>query len=161
MKIDPSLFEKVNLAINPPDIRIRTIANPYWETDRRDKIICEFHFPDGRVFEAAINKLSGDDVNPDWADVLTQYTLEEIERNTIAIAEENAKHIQKQHERDYHIREEIRRKEVFDSKLEALEHPIVQASRDHETKALLKKAETLMEVYAYFTILLIPSESTT
>lgn len=161
MNIDPSLFDKVNLAINPPDVRTRTIANPYWETESRDKIICEFHFPDGRVFQAAINKMSGDDINPDWTDVQLQFTLDEIERNTIAINEENAKRIKEQHELDYHAQEERRRKEVFDRKLEALDHPMVKASRDEETKQLLKQAETLMEVFAYFTILLIPSAPTT
>ena len=59
---------------------IRTIKNPHWINNARTILSAEFHYSDGRVLNATINK--DDTNNPDWNEITLKFTPEQIEQNT-------------------------------------------------------------------------------
>ena len=69
----------------------RTIKNPYWGNDQKTQVICEFHFENGPIQTAAVSQTK--EGNPDWQEIFTKFTPEEIDKLTEgALAEAREEH---------------------------------------------------------------------
>ena len=125
----------------------RTIKNPYWGNDQKTQVICEFHFENGPIQTAAVSQTK--EGNPDWQEIFTKFTPEEIDKLTEgALAEAREEHEKrKQIERD-----DIERMKVdalFQAKLDAFEIDIIKNSKNRKLKSRIRKAKTLIEVTAF------------
>ncbi len=130
----------------------RTIKNPYWGNDQKTQVICEFHFENGPIQTAAVSQTK--EGNPDWQEIFTKFTPEEIDKLTEgALAEAREEHEKrKQIERD-----DIERMKVdalFQAKLDAFEIDIIKNSKNRELKSRIRKAKTLIEVTVFASALI-------
>ena len=130
----------------------RTIKNPYWGNDQKTQVICEFHFENGPIQTAAVSQTK--EGNPDWQEIFTKFTTEEIDKLTEgALAEAREEHEKrKQIERD-----DIERMKVdalFQAKLDAFEIDIIKNSKNRKLKSRIRKAKTLIEVTAFASALI-------
>lgn len=130
----------------------RTIKNPYWGNDQKTQVICEFHFENGPIQTAAVSQTK--EGNPDWQEIFTKFTPEEIDKLTEgALAEAREEHEKrKQIERD-----DIERMKVdalFQAKLDAFEIDIIKNSKNRKLKSRIRKAKTLIEVTAFASALI-------
>ena len=130
----------------------RTIKNPYWGNDQKTQVICEFHFENGPIQTAAVSQTKQG--NPDWQEIFTKFTSEEIDKLTEgALAEAREEHEKrKQIERD-----DIERMKVdalFQAKLDAFEIDIIKNSKNRELKSRIRKAKTLIEVTVFASALI-------
>ena len=144
-----------NVLTPPPDISQRIIRNPYWANDARTCVLCEFVLPDGRTAPAAVNQSLGDAENPDWTEIMSQFTPADIDKYTRGKkqqAEEQERAKKAAH--DAWEREQIRQ-QVYEAKLQALEDvPAIKNSKNQALKKRLRSAKTLVEVFAYATLLI-------
>jgi len=61
----------------------KVIKHPYWSRDDKKQVVCQFHYEDGSVVEAAVmNTSDGEPNNPDWDLVMESFTLEDIDALT-------------------------------------------------------------------------------
>ena len=130
----------------------RTIKNPYWGNDQKTQVMCEFHFENGPIQTAAVSQTK--EGNPDWQEIFTKFTPEEIDKLTeSALAEAREEHEKrKQIERD-----DIERMKVdalFQAKLDAFEIDIIKNSKNRKLKSRIRKAKTLIEVTAFASALI-------
>ena len=130
----------------------RTIKNPYWGNDQKTQVMCEFHFENGPIQTAAVSQTKQG--NPDWQEIFTKFTSEEIDKLTEgALAEAREEHEKrKQIERD-----DIERMKVdalFQAKLDAFEIDIIKNSKNRELKSRIRKAKTLIEVTVFASALI-------
>lgn len=130
----------------------RTIKNPYWGNDQKTQVMCEFHFENGPIQTAAVSQTK--EGNPDWQEIFTNFTPEDIDKLTEgALAEAREEHEKrKQIERD-----DIERMKVdalFQAKLDAFEIDIIKNSKNRELKSRIRKAKTLIEVTAFASALI-------
>ena len=130
----------------------RTIKNPYWGNDQKTQVMCEFHFENGPIQTAAVSQTK--EGNPDWQEIFTKFTPEEIDKLTEgALAEAREEHEKrKQIERD-----DIERMKVdalFQAKLDAFEIDIIKNSKNRELKSRIRKAKTLIEVTVFASALI-------
>jgi uncharacterized protein YqgV (UPF0045/DUF77 family) len=149
-------IERLNLIVDPP-VPQYEIRNPHWDNSNRDCVRCEFNYADGRKLGAVVHADHVDGVpqNLDWIRIMQEFTPEEIEKNTQAmttLAEER-----KQQQLDAHKRaQEIAAQEqLTDLKLEALQDiELIKESKNQDLKKRLRKAKSLIEVFAYSTLLI-------
>lgn len=130
----------------------RTIKNPYWGNDQKTQVMCEFHFENGPIQTAAVSQTK--EGNPDWQEIFTNFTPEDIDKLTEgALAEAREEHEKrKQIERD-----DIERMKVdalFQAKLDAFEIDIIKNSKNRELKSRIRKAKTLIEVTVFASALI-------
>ena len=130
----------------------RTIKNPYWGNNDKTQVMCEFHFENGPIQTAAVSQTK--EGNPDWQEIFTKFTTEEIDKLTEgALAEAREEHEKrKQMERD-----DIERMKVdalFQAKLDAFEIDIIKNSKNRKLKSRIRKAKTLIEVTAFASALI-------
>ena len=130
----------------------RTIKNPYWGNNEKTQVMCEFHFENGPIQTAAVSQTK--EGNPDWQEIFTKFTTEEIDKLTEgALAEAREEHEKrKQMERD-----DIERMKVdalFQAKLDAFEIDIIKNSKNRKLKSRIRKAKTLIEVTAFASALI-------
>ena len=130
----------------------RTIKNPYWGNNEKTQVMCEFHFENGPIQTAAVSQTK--EGNPDWQEIFTKFTTEEIDELTKgALAEAREEHEKrKQMERD-----DIERMKVdalFQAKLDAFEIDIIKNSKNRKLKSRIRKAKTLIEVTAFASALI-------
>ena len=130
----------------------RTIKNPYWGNDQKTQVMCEFHFENGPIQTAAVSQTK--EGNPDWQEIFTKFTPEEIDKLTEgALAEAREEHEKrKQIERD-----DIERMKVdalFQAKLDAFEIDIIKNSKNRKLKSRIRKAKTLIEVTVFASALI-------
>ena len=130
----------------------RTIKHPYWGNNEKTQVMCEFHFENGPIQTAAVSQTK--EGNPDWQEIFTKFTTEEIDKLTEgALAEAREEHEKrKQMERD-----DIERMKVdalFQAKLDAFEIDIIKNSKNRKLKSRIRKAKTLIEVTAFASALI-------
>lgn len=148
-------LEMADLILNPPGT-LRTITNPHWASKERKTILAAFHYPDGRILEAAVSNGIDGSINPDWTEILSLFPLEEIERNTQAIDDIEVKRKEAATSAREKAEEEATREKIFAMKLEALEKvELIKNSTNIQLKKLLRKAQTMTEVNAFSTIIIL------
>ena len=58
----------------------RQIIDPRWGNSEKTHIIAKFVYDDGRQVVASITNVEGEAPNPDWAEIMENFTIEQIER---------------------------------------------------------------------------------
>lgn len=140
----------------------KKIVNPYWGDDAKTQVVCTFEYEDGTSLTASVmNTMDGEDNNPDWDQVFTDNTIEEIDAATnTRLAARDAKEediiIQTKSER-----EKKKNEDIFQAKIDAFQIEEVKESKDRTIKAKIRKAKTLTEVIAYSTILIMKASEQT
>lgn len=132
---------------------MRVIKNPHYINNARTVMACEFHYDDGRVLTANITNVDGR--NPDWIEIHSSFSQEDIERNTQrAIQRINKEREQKAQAEAARV-DRIRQEDLYKLKLEAFEVPIVKDSANKKLKAQIRKARTPFEVQAFTSALIL------
>lgn len=134
----------------------KTIKNPHWINNARTVLSAEFHYEDGRVMQATISDVSSG--NPDWEAIKLQFTTEEIEQNTRRAIEKQAR--EQAAEKAKAEADALREKneKLFTAKLEAFELEAVKNSTDRVTKAKIRRAKSIFEIYAFTTKVILDAD---
>ena len=130
----------------------REIKHPYWANDEKTQVVCQFHYENGQVLEASV--MDTEEGNPDWAEIFETFTVEDLDETTNRMLEEREEIKQKQRLQDDEQKERFKTDTLFAAKLEAFEISAIRNSKNRKLKSSIRKAQTLMEVQAYTTILL-------
>ena len=130
----------------------REIKYPYWSRDDKTQVVCQFHYEDGTMLEAAVMDTA--EGNPDWKEIFETFTVEEIDTTTNKMKEERAELQQKAEFEEKEKLERMKTDTLFSAKLEAFEISLIRESKDRKLKSKIRKAQSLMEIQAYTTILL-------
>lgn len=132
---------------------MRTIKNPHYINNARTIMACEFHYDDGRVLTANITNVDGK--NPDWIEIHSSFSKEELERNTQrAIQRINGEREQRA-QIEQAKADKMRQEALYQMKLEAFEVPIIKESTHKKLKAQIRKAKTPFEVQAFTSALIL------
>jgi hypothetical protein len=140
----------------------KKIVNPYWADEAKTQIVCTFEYEDGTSLTASVmNTMDGEDNNPDWDQVFTDNTIEEVESATntrLEARDSGEKNIIIRAKDD---KEKKKNEDIFQAKIDAFQIEEVKESKDRTTKAKIRKAKTLTEVIAYATILIMKASEQT
>ena len=131
----------------------RQIIDPRWANEEKTHIIAGFKYDDGRLITASITN-SGDAVaNPDWAEIIETFGVEQLDANTEKANSEHS--ARKQARFDQALQEEDRKKKesIFNAKAEAFDIDLVKNSKNREVKNKIRRASSIMEVMVYTTML--------
>ena len=128
----------------------RKIEQPFFTSDERNQISCIFEFADGSRAQAMVNKMNGDDVNPDWSEIIETFGVDDIEQRTKEVIELD---IARQKEG---LAGEKRQFEehLFNLKLEVFEIPEIKASKNTKLKSKIRRAKKPLEVELWAGVLL-------
>lgn len=130
----------------------REIINPRWENDSKNIISAEFIYDDGRKLKASISIPEGG-INPDWDEIIEKYGVEYLDQKAEDSIKETAKRKQQQAD-ERRIAVERQAKEIlFNAKAEAFDLDIVKNSTNREIKNKIRRANSIMEVTVYTTML--------
>lgn len=134
----------------------RKILNPRWLNVEKTHVMCEFSYEGGPVVTAAV--MDTEEGNSDWKEIMSSFTQEEIDKNTTDFIandqkkkSENEK-LEKQRREEHH--QTMKNEALFAAKLEAFEIEEVKNSKNRKLKTAIRKAQSIIEVNAYTTILL-------
>lgn len=131
---------------------IQTVEKPIWQDiSTKDRIIARFVYDDG---SANVVSFPVDDANDDYATFSTFSSIEEVDTNTEDVRAEQAAAREKSIAQNTERNEQKRSNTLFNAKIEAFEHPLVQAA-PKEWKAMIRKATTTVEVVAVVAALII------
>jgi hypothetical protein len=126
---------------------IRTIKNPHWINNARTILSAEFHYSDGRVLNATINK--DDTNNPDWNEITLKFTPEQIEQNTQRAIGKQSRERELQRVQEEASKEKKRQEELFAIKLKAFEVDAVKSTSNRALKSAIRRAKNEFEVMAF------------
>lgn len=136
----------------------RSIKNPHWINNARTMLSAEFHYEDGRVISAVISDT--DKGNPDLAEVMQNFSTEELEANTQRMIRKiNDK---KEADRQMILAKEERKKQedLFAVKLKAFEIDAIKNSTNRSLKSKIRRAKSDYEVLAYAAAVILDLENT-
>ena len=125
----------------------RKIENPYWGNQEKTQVICEFNYEGGPVVTAAVSNT--DDGNPDWKEIFTIWTSEELDELTQKILDDENELKAKQKEAELDELERMKGDSLFAAKLEAFDIDIIKNSQNRNFKSKIRKAKNLTEVTSY------------
>jgi len=136
--------------------------HPFWENAAKDRLTARLNIThDDGSFSTTVAKVSKYDsdgkVTSDYEEVLSQNTMDEIDKFTEDRLErhrqEREANIKKQQEKN----EAKRLEDLFNFKLQTFEIPEIKESTNRKLKAKIRKAKNVIEMNAYATILLMES----
>ena len=136
--------------------------HPFWENAAKDRLTVRLNIThDDGSFSTTVAKVSKYDsdgkVTSDYEEVLSQNTMDEIDKFTEDRLErhrqEREANIKKQQEKN----EAKRLEDLFNFKLQTFEIPEIKESTNRKLKAKIRKAKNVIEMNAYATILLMES----
>ena len=136
--------------------------HPFWENAAKDRLTARLNIThDDGSFSTTVAKVSKYDsdgkVTSDYEEVLSQNTMDEIDKFTEDRLErhrqEREANIKKQQEKN----EAKRLEDLFNFKLQTFELPEIKESTNRKLKAKIRKAKNVIEMNAYATILLMES----
>lgn len=130
----------------------RTITYPYWGNDEKTQVICWFNYDDGSKIQVAVTDVEGG--NPDWKAIMDTFTVDEIDEITKKYKEEIEKQKELEREQELESVQRFKTDTLFAAKLEAFEIPSVRNSKNRKLKSAIRKAQSLVEIHAYTTILI-------
>jgi len=137
----------------------RTIKNPHWTNNARSVMSAEFHYDDGRVVTAVIN--CSDESNPDWLEIKSKYSQEELESNTLKQIKRQQQQQQLEKQQQLAIAEKKKQEELFAIKLQAFETDAVKNTTNRVLKSSIRRAKSVFEVYAFTAALILDQQKTT
>ena len=122
----------------------RTIKHPFWADETKTKIVCQFHYDSGEVLEASV--MDTEDGNPDWAEIIETFGMEELDAATEKFASERKRHKEIEEAQKKEAVEVDMAGALFNAKLGAFEIEEVKSSKDRVLKSRIRKAKNIMEV---------------
>lgn len=135
---------------------MRTIKNPHWINNARTMLSAEFHYEDGRVLSAVINK--SDANNPDWIEVMEKFSSDDIEKNTREAIRRQASQRDAQERAEKAAKDRKQQEDLFAIKLQAFELPVVKNATNRSLKSQIRRAKSDFEVYAYTAALILSEQ---
>lgn len=122
----------------------REILDPYWSSNLKNQIICKFKYADGGIATASVSQT--DEGNPDWDEIVANFTTEQIDDNTAKRVEKH-REVQLTREMEEQRRvDNMRREALFIAKSDAFEIELVRNSTNTQLKSRLRKATSIIEV---------------
>ncbi len=118
----------------------------------------EFHYDDGRVVTAVIN--CNDENNPDWLEIKTKYSTDELEANTIKAIKKQVQQQQLEKQHQEAMADKKRQEELFAVKLQAFETDAVKNATNKVLKSSIRRAKSVFEVYAFTAALILDQQKT-
>jgi len=140
--VDPAKAKKDDL----------TYEFPYWSNKEHRHLIVTAVTPTGQ--KRIMSIMDRDGTNPDMQLILSQYTEEDIDKNTEDSLKRRNENIKRQMERREAQAARAKQEQLFGAKLEAFEIEEIKNSKNSEFKRLIRKSKSPMEVAAYCTLLL-------
>lgn len=137
----------------------RTIKNPHWTNNARSVMSAEFHYDDGRIVTAVIN--CSDESNPDWLEIKSKYSREELESNTLKEIKRQQQQQQLEKQQQLAMAEKKKQEELFAIKLQAFETDAVKNTTNKVLKSSIRRAKSVFEVYAFTAALILDQQKTT
>ena len=131
----------------------RQIKHPFWANAEKTQIFCTFEYDDGRVLEAVVTKT--EEGNPDWDEIMETFGEEGLQKSTDEIGEERRKRQEFEMQQAKEEQERMKTDTLFGAKLEAFEILEIKNSKNRSLKSKIRKANTLLEIQAYTTALII------
>ena len=122
----------------------RQILEPYWASNLKNQIVCNFKYADGREVVASVSQT--DEGNPDWDEIIQKFTMEEIDANTAAGVQRHEENRLRRQMEQQRQADNFRREALFMAKSDAFEVDLVRTSTNTELKSKLRKASSIMEV---------------
>jgi hypothetical protein len=130
----------------------RTIKNPFWTNNARTILSAEFHYDDGRIVNAVIT--DGDQNNPDFVEIMNNFSAEDIENNTRAnIRKVNDETVRRKQEEEAKA-QRLEQEKLFAVKLKIFEVDAIKNSDDRALKSKIRKSKSDVEAMAYASALL-------
>lgn len=130
----------------------KTIVNPHWTNNARTILSAEFHYDDGKVMKATIS--NSEQNNPDWIEIMSKFSKEEIEANTLkAIEKQNRDRIVKE-QKEKALQQRKYHETLYEMKVKAFEVEAVKNSTNRALKSKIRKAKNDFEVIAFTAALL-------
>ena len=128
----------------------RKIEQPFYTNTERNQISCIFEFADGSRAQAMVNKMNGDDVNPDWSEIIESFGVDDIEQRTKEVIELD---VARQKEGLAGEKRQFE-EQLFNLKLEVFEIPEIKASKNTKLKSKIRRAKKPLEVELWAGVLL-------
>lgn len=124
---------------------IQTIENPIWQDiTTKERIMARFVYDDG---SSNVVSFPVDEANEDYQAFLLHSSLDDTEANTESVRAAQAAAREKIVAQSSDAAAQKRANVLFNAKIEAFEHPAVQAA-SKAWKAKIRKATTTVEVVA-------------
>jgi len=139
----------------------KKIINPYWGNEENTQVVCEFEYEDGTSLTASVMNTGDDeDNNPDWDQIFTEYSKEDIDSYTNDKLEKRKNNNDNRRAQDKASKEARKNEDIFQAKLDAFAIPEIKESKDRALKSKIRKATTLIEVAVYSTQLIMNETNT-
>jgi len=141
----------------------RKIKNPVWADDRKQRIFCTFEYiKDNNIrrVNATVAKMSegSDKINPDWTEILENYSEEDIDTRTQEEVENHRASRQHRNEERRRQHERNIQESLFETKLKMFQIDDIIGCDDIEKKSAIRKAKTNEEVFVRVVQLLVSQE---
>jgi hypothetical protein len=135
----------------------RTILEPRWGDNEKTSIVAKFQYTDedGARREARAVITNTDESNPDWAEIMSTFTTEEIDNNTQERLDRIAEARKDQEESRLRDKERHLQENLFDLKLQLFENPLIYNSEDMERKKNVRRATSAIHAEFFAIDLLI------
>lgn len=136
--------------------------HPFWDTAAKDRLTCRLNIThDDGSFSTSVAHVSKYDadgkISPDYEEILSQNTLEEIDKFTNDRLERHKQQREIKINREKEKLEARRLEDLFNTKLQTFEIPEIKESTNRKLKSKIRKAKNIIEMNAYATILLMES----
>ena len=136
----------------------KTINDPYYADKSCEIIVCDFIYEDGTSNTVSIgNTPKGEKDNPDWKEIHRRYELEEIDKNTLAIAKIDKANIAVEMAKRKSLEDKAKNEALFAAKVDAFEIKEISESKNRTLKAKIRKATNMLEISAYAAAIVIES----
>lgn len=131
----------------------RQIINPRWGNEEKTHIIAGFRYDDGRQVVASITNVEGAAPNPDWAEIMQTFSVDQIDANSEKGLQEHNFRKQQRAERRAIEAERMAREQLFNVKAEIFDMETVKNSTNRELKNKIRRATSINEAQIYAAIL--------
>ena len=128
----------------------KTIQYPYFTSNEKNQVVCQFVYEDDHMVVATIER---DTNNPDWQELMKAFTEEEIDAETLKYSEEQKKLAELRRENEKQLTEQAKGDALFNTKLELFDIEEIKNSKDRSLKSKIRKAKSLSEAQIYGAIL--------
>jgi hypothetical protein len=136
----------------------REFKNPYYADNSKKVVVVEIIEEDGSSITASVgNTPKGEKDNPDWKEIHRRYELEEIDKNTLAIAKIDKANIAVEMAKRKSLEDKAKNEALFAAKVDAFEIKEISESKNRTLKAKIRKATNMLEISAYAAAIVIES----
>lgn len=131
----------------------RQIINPRWGNYEKTHIIAGFRYDDGKEVVASITNVEGAVPNPDWAEIIETFGIEQIDINTEKGLQQHNARKQLASERKAIDAERFAREQLFNVKAEIFDMDTVKNSTNRDLKNKIRRATSINEAQIYAAVL--------